>query len=167
MRRILLRAETPDLTIETVDEATDEPFERIFARYDAVIPADQLSDPPIVADGIRLAFLTMDLDSFERLRNTDLPGDLLFKPSPVARLDLLRASRSTLVTTREIKAGDLLTEDSLTEVPGGIGLSTDFKHQVVGRRVLYDMPEGAAIDFGFISEDEDGPSRTGRRGELM
>ena len=168
MRRILLRGETPELTVETVDEATTEPLERVAERYHAVIPADHMVEAPIVADGIRVAFLTTEFDSFERLRRGLLPGDLLFRPSAVARLDLLRANRKTLVTARALRAGDVIADADLAETLAGYGLDVGMRREIVGRKTLYDMPEGSDVDFGFLSEDpEPGSTATGPRGEVL
>ncbi|MCR9070672.1 MAG: hypothetical protein NXI18_03050 [Alphaproteobacteria bacterium] len=174
MKRILLHADAPELSVETVDEATTEPLEDVAKRYQAVIPADHMGLPPVLAEGMRVAFLATDLNSFERLRRLDLPGDLLFKPSAVARLDLLRAGRRTLVTTREIREGQMITEADIAEVIGGTGVGAEMRGQMVGRTALYDMAEGAAVDFGFLSEDPTGGNRTGpadsrsrRTGEML
>ncbi|EDP63544.1 hypothetical protein BAL199_07423 [alpha proteobacterium BAL199] len=153
MRRILLTADAPELTVETVDEATRAPLAEVAARYHVVIPADHLAEPPMLSDGIRAAFLCSDLDAFDRLRRMALPGDLLFKPSPVARLDLLRRGRRTLVTARPVTAGSILQQADLAEAIGGTGLGTDHRPAMIGRRVLYALAEGMAVDFGMISED--------------
>ncbi|MEQ8394431.1 hypothetical protein [Thalassobaculum sp.] len=153
MRRILLTADAPELTVETVDEATRAPLAEVAARYHVVIPADHLTEPPMLSEGIRAAFLCKDLDAFDRLRRMALPGDLLFKPSPVARLDLLRRGRRTLVAARPITAGSLLEQADLAEVIGGTGLGADHRLSILGRRTLYALAEGTAIDFGMISED--------------
>lgn len=164
MKRILLRADAPELTVETVDEATTEPLDAVARRYHAVIPADHMAEPPVLADGIQVAFLTTDFDCFERLRRMDLPGDLLFKPSAVARLDLLRESRKTLVTARAIREGDTITDADIAEVIGGDGIGAEMRDQMVGRTALYDMMEGMPVDFGFLSEDPTGGNRTGNDG---
>jgi len=168
MKRILLHADAPELTVETVDEATTEPLDTVARRYHAVIPADHLSEPPVLAEGIRVAFLTTDFNCFERLRRMDLPGDLLFKPSAVARLDLLRSGRKTLVTARAIREGEALTEADIAEVIGGDGVGAGMRAEMVGRTALYDMMEGMPVDFGFLSEDPTGGNRTGRtKGEIL
>ena len=164
MTRILLNADTPDLSLETVDETTIDPLEAVAARYHAVIPADHLGALPVLAEGLRVAFLTTDYASFERLRRTDLPGDLLFKPSAVARLDLLRAGRRTLVTTRALKQGEVLTDPHIAVVVGGSGVGAELRDQMIGRTALYDMEAGAAVDFGYLSEDR---IDTRRRGEVL
>lgn len=174
MKRILLHADAPDLSVETVDEATTDPLDTVAKRYHAVIPADHLTMPPVLAEGVRVAFLTTGVDSFDRLRRLDLPGDLLFQPSAVARLDLLRAGRRTLVTTRPIREGECITDADIAEVIGGSGVGAEMRAQMVGRTALYDMAEGAAVDFGFLSEDPTGGNRTGtgdgeanRTGEVL
>ena len=159
MRRILLTAEAPELTIETVDETTPVPLLEVAARYHVVIPADHMAEPPLLSDGVRAAFLCTDLDAFDRLRRLALPGDLLFKPSPVARLDLLRRGRRTLVAARAVAAGAVLQQPDLAEVLGGNGIGAEHGPVVLGRRALYALAEGMAIDFGMISEDPvDAPS---------
>lgn len=153
MRRILLTAGAPGLSIETVDEATAMPLTEVAARYHVVIPADHMAEPPLLSDGVRAAFLCTDLDAFERLRRLALPGDLLFKPSPVARLDLLRRGRRTLVAARPVPVGAVLRPDDLAEMVGGGGIGAELAGAIVGRRTMYALAEGAAIDFGMISED--------------
>lgn len=153
MRRILLAADAPGLTVETVDESTAEPLAALAARYHVIIPADHLSVPPMLAEGVRAAFLCTDLDAFDRLRRLTLPGDLLFKPSPVARLDLLRRGRRTLVAARAVAAGSVLAAADLAEVLGGAGIGAEHAPAMLGRRALYALAEGTAIDFGMISED--------------
>lgn len=153
MRRILLTAEATELSIETVDEATAMPLAEVAARYHVVIPADHLAEPPLLSDGVRAAFLCTDLDAFDRLRRLALPGDLLFKPSPVARLDLLRRARRTLVAARPVPVGAELRQDDLAETVGGSGIGAEHAAAVVGRRTMYALSEGTAIDFGMISED--------------
>ena len=163
MRRILLTPASNALSIDQVDEVTAEPLEALAARYHVVIPSDHLSDVPILSDGIRAAFLCTDLQAFERLRSMNLPGDLLFKPSAVARLDLLRSVRRTLVTKRPIKEGEMITEADLAEVLGGSGVAIEWRNQMVGRTALYDMMEGMPVDFGFLSEDPVGDNQRGSR----
>lgn len=153
MRRILLTADAPDLTVETVDEATAEPLTEVAARYHVVVPADHMAEPPLLADGVRAAFLCTDLDAFDRLRRLALPGDLLFKPSPVARLDLLRRGRRTLVAVRPVAVGTVLGEADLGEVAGGTGIGAEHRIAMIGRRTMYALAEGMAVDFGMISED--------------
>lgn len=164
MRRILLTADAPDLTVETVDEATQVPLTEVAARYHVVIPADHMTEPPLLADSVRAAFLCTDLDAFDRLRRLPLPGDLLFKPSPVARLDLLRRGRRTLVAARGIPAGTVLAEGDLAEVLGGTGIGAEHAASMIGRRTMYGLAEGTAIDFGMISEDPVGVPPAGDPG---
>ena len=153
MRLILLTAGLPELTVETVDEATPAPLAEVAARYHVVIPANHLIEPPMLAAGIRAAFLCSDLDAFDRLRRLALPGDLLFKPSPVARLDLLRRTRRTLVAARPIASGAVLAAADMADLLGGNGIGVEHRADMLGRRALYALAEGTAIDFGMISED--------------
>jgi len=157
--------------VETVDEATNDPLDTVAARYHVVIPADHLNAPPLLADGVEAAFLCTDYHAFERLRRMDLPGDLLFKPSAVARLDLLRAGRWTLVAGRPVAAGAVIGAEDLGEMLGGAGLDAAWRDQMVGRVALYDLREGAAIDFGVLSEDPIGDNQRskadGTKGELL
>jgi sialic acid synthase SpsE len=71
----------------------------------------------------------------------------------VARLDLLRRGRRTLVAARPIVAGAVLGEADLAELVGGTGIGADYRAEVIGRRAMYAMAEGTAVDFGMISED--------------
>lgn len=163
MRRILLVPEGLDLPLDAVDESTREPLSDVAARYHVVIPADHMGTPPMLSEGIRAAFLCTDLDAFDRLHRMAIPGDLLFMPSAVARLDLLRRGRRTLACGRPLTAGTVLADADLAVVDNGSGIGVGLRDQVVGRRVLYDLPEGAPIDFGMIDEDPVADTGSGGR----
>ena len=92
-------------------------------------------------------------------------GDLLFKPSPGARLDLLRRGRPTLVSPRAVAAGTVLAAADLAEVLGGTGVGAEHTATMLGRRALYALAEGTAIDFGMISEDAVGVPSAAEGGE--
>lgn len=160
MRRILLKpAEAPDLSLETVDDQLSVAVEDLAKDYHVVIPADHMVDPPLLANGMKAAFLCTDFQAFERLRRMDLPGDLLFKPSAVARLDMMRETRRTLVTARPLREGEVITDADLSEILGGSGVAVAWREQMVGRTALYDMMEGMPVDFGFLSEDPVGDNQ--------
>ena len=145
--------DAPTLSVDAVDETTTDSLDTVATRYDVVIPANHLGIPPFLANGIKAAFLCSDYHAFERLRRMDLAGDLLFKPSAVARLDLLRETRRTLVTARPVRLGAVFGAEDLDEILGGSGLDVAWRGHVLGRAALYDLREGAAIDFGVLSED--------------
>lgn len=153
MKRILLIADTSGLSAQGFDEARAEPFEDVAAQYQVILPADHMADVPHLSPGIAAAFLVTDLGSYERLKDIDLPGDLLFRPSPTARLDMLKRDRRTLVVTRFLASGTFLEESHIGEEQGGFGVDISLKSDFLGRSVHYDLEAGSVLDFGMISED--------------
>lgn len=140
------------------DAVLDEELAAVVADYDMVIPADHLRDPPLGGGSLRLAFLCHEIDSYLRVAALDPPGDLLLCPSPVAALDMLRRGRLTLVAARALPAGHILNAADLDEEVGGPGLGGDLRPALIGRRLLYPLTAGQAIDFGYISEDFEEPA---------
>ena len=127
----------------------------LAGRYDAIVQADHLTRPPLAQPGTRLGFLVGDLDSLERLRGMALPGDVLFQPSALARLDRHRRARRTLVSARALTTGSLLARADLVEETGGQGIDASLAEAVIGRRLLYDLASGQPVDFGMLAEEKD------------
>ncbi len=88
---------------------------------------------------------------------------IVFEPSDLSVLDHLRQRRETMAARGPIAAGAVLTEDDLAAVPGGAGISAEFRDRIVGCRVCYDLAAGDAITFGILDPPEGGDaSKTGR-----
>ena len=130
-----------------VRDVRDRP---ITDYYDVVIPANGLLERPHLGPGLKVALLCTEIDALERFLTLGLDGDLLFRPSAVARLDRHRECRKTLVTTRILFLGDLISESDLGEEKGGPGISAELKSTVLGRCVLYDLAKGTSLDFGMF-----------------
>lgn len=131
-------------------EVSVSPLADLVQRYVAVLPADHLSRAPLVAEGSRIALLCTDLAGFERAVQLAPLADILFMPSAVARLDMAVAGRLTLRTALALARGAVIARTDLATEAGGLGLGAGLVDQVVGRRVMYDLPVGAPIDFGML-----------------
>ena len=136
------------------DEVVDGTLEAVAGRWDVIIPADSLTDTPLIGGAARVAFLCRSLDGLEHASRLDLPGDLVFAPTALGRLDGHRRRRLTLKAARALSAGERLTEDAIATEAGGPGLSADLKDAVIGRTLFYKLDAGEAIDFGVIEEDQ-------------
>ena len=135
------------------DAVIDEELAAVVAGYDMVIPADHLRDRPLGGGALRLAFLCREVDAYLRVVALDPPGDMILCPSPVAALDMLRRGRLSLVAARALPAGHILTAADMDEEVGGPGVGHDLRPALIGRRLLYPLAAGQALDFGYISED--------------
>ena len=61
-----------------------------------------------------------------------------------------RDARKSIVITRDIKKGDVITSDLLTFKRPGIGLSPAEIDEVIGKTALVDIPKDTLIDFDMI-----------------
>lgn len=137
-----------------IDQRTDVALDDVLAAYDVVIPADHMTRAPVLTDRVRAALLVTDLDSLVQAVAWSPTADIVFAPSPLARLDRLRASRRTLLAARRLAAGVVLTSDDLGTEPDGLGIAEALRDAAIGRRVLYDLDVGQPIDFGLLSEEK-------------
>ena len=135
------------------DEVIDGALDDVASRWAVMIPADAITEVPRVTGGTRVAFLCRSLDGLEHAVRLDLPGDLVFAPSALGRLDGHRRRRLTMRAARPLGAGDRLTADAIGTEVGGAGLSADLKDAVIGRTLFYKLDQGEPIDFGVLEED--------------
>jgi len=136
------------------DRTVDVRSEPMASLYDVVFPANELTDPPHLRQGIRAALLCGALGAVRHLAGAKLTCDVLFQPNGLARLDRYRERRRTLITARWLDTGTVLRDGDLEEVSGGAGMAASLKSAVLGRAVLYDLAKGTAIDFGMIGARE-------------
>jgi hypothetical protein len=139
---------------EAIDRRTDVALDYVLSGYDVVIPADHMTRAPVLSDRVRTALLVTDLDSLVRAVAWTPAAEIVFAPSPLARLDRLRASRRTLLTARRLTAGAVLTSDDLGTETDGPGIAEALRDAAIGRRVLYDLDVGQPVDFGLLSEEK-------------
>jgi hypothetical protein len=139
------------------DGVTDSPLETVIVDYDVVIPADQLRQAPRLGREVKLAYLCTRFEALDPLTQLAGAADILFQPSLLACLDRYRTARATLVAGRALSAGQRLTAEDLAEQIGGRGIAAGLEATVIGRRLLYDLSTGAAIDFGMIGESKEEP----------
>jgi hypothetical protein len=132
------------------DRVVDGPIDGHFAKFDVVIPSDELRAPPRLGGGARVALLCTHLEALKHLASFGRNVEILFQPTLLARLDRYRSVRSTLVAARALDAGYRITAADLETETGGAGVSADLKATVIGRPLLYDLASGSAIDFGMI-----------------
>lgn len=154
-RKILVHAgNPPQMSAEfRFDAVIEKELAAAVVDYDMVIPADHLREQPLGGDSLNLAFLCREVDAYLRVVSMKPPGDIILYPSAVAVLDMLRQGRLTLIAARELSAGHILMADDLDEEIGGPGVGLNLSSTLIGRRVLYPLIPGQAIDFGYISED--------------
>jgi len=61
-------------------------------------------------------------------------------------------SRSLFIV-RDIKKGDILTDDNIKSIRPGYGLAPKYLHDVLGKRVLIDIKAGTPFKWGFIESE--------------
>lgn len=81
---------------------------------------------------------------------------IVFEPSDISVLDHIRQRRETLVARGPVAAGAVLTDADLAGVPGGAGISTEFRDRLIGCRACYDLAVGDAITFGILDLPDGG-----------
>lgn len=59
--------------------------------------------------------------------------------------------RRSLYIAEDMKAGDVLTPQNLRSVRPGMGLSTKYYEQLLGRKVLCDLKKGTSTSWGLFS----------------
>jgi sialic acid synthase SpsE len=73
-------------------------------------------------------------------------GDGVKKPTESER-DTKKTVRRSLVTAREIKAGEIISPDNIFEKRPGTGISAEFKDTVVGMKSGVDISVGSVIKW--------------------
>jgi len=58
--------------------------------------------------------------------------------------------RRSLYVTRDVAAGETLTQDNVRAIRPGLGLPTKYLDQVLGRKVRSDVKRGTAVSWDFI-----------------
>ncbi|MGQ9370195.1 SAF domain-containing protein [Azospirillum sp. ST 5-10] len=132
------------------DETLVGSLAELAGRYDVLVPTDDPRRPVFAAEGARIGFLCTELASFEAAMRHRPPGDVVFMPSPLARLDLLVRDRRTLRAARALPRGTVLTAADLAEEVGGAGVGAAFADHLLGRAALYDLDAGAPLDYGVV-----------------
>jgi len=118
--------------------------------YDVVLDGEAQGEPPAVREGLGVAVLCRSLDALAYWRGQACTADLVFRPSRLARLDALAVTRPTLRLARAVRAGEPVTSAVLDEERGGRGVSAALRQALIGRPLAYDLPAGAALDFGMV-----------------
>lgn len=155
-KRIIVLPADHGLSVAGFDEVFTGTLADIAGRYQLLLPADDLQHLPITANQLSLGFLCHEEYALMQLSSLNLQGDIVFQPSPATALDLLRRQRQTLVMTADRDAGHILSLADLHAEVGGSGIGVQWREAMVGRRLLYPVTSGQAMDFGYISEDFEG-----------
>ena len=58
--------------------------------------------------------------------------------------------RRSLYVVKDLKAGEVLTRENVRAIRPGLGLSTKYLEQVLGKTVKQDVKRGTALSFGLI-----------------
>lgn len=61
--------------------------------------------------------------------------------------------RRSLYFVKALKAGDVVTEESVRSVRPGFGLAPKFLPQVIGRKILVDVSENSPVQWGTIEKN--------------
>ncbi|PRR70289.1 N-acetylneuraminate synthase [Neomoorella humiferrea] len=76
-------------------------------------------------------------------------GDGIKRPAP-GELAVMPAARRSLVATRDIAAGEIITESCLTAKRPGTGIPPNFWDVVVGRQARRDIASGSILSWDMI-----------------
>jgi hypothetical protein len=113
----------------------------------------QMPPPQPVGTAVGLAVTELD-----QLHAACVPGALwafvLFLPSQLACLDILRQGRQTLIAARDLLPGDRITADDVAFKDGGSGIDAAQKDRVLGCGLCYPLRAGDALTFGFLQWTE-------------
>lgn len=72
-------------------------------------------------------------------------------PTP-AEIETAKVGRRSVVTTRALKAGDVLAAADVAIKRPGTGIAPRFLPYVIGRRLACDLPESTAVELGHLAE---------------
>jgi len=152
-KRILIVPADSGFTTVDFDEVFIGSLEEIANRYQLVLPVDDGLRLPIGGDQLSLALLCWEERTLAQLSERMVTGDILFQPSAAIILDLMRRQRQTLVMAAARDVGHVIKPADLATERGGSGIGLEWRQAMVGRRLLYPVSCGQAVDFGYISED--------------
>jgi sialic acid synthase SpsE len=105
-------------------------------------------DAPADATGLYFYAFRAFVDQVRRLEGV-LEGVGAREPLP-GEQDLIDQDRVSIVASRSIPRGTVLTRDMLALKAPGSGLSPRFIEMIEGRATLYDIPQGTFLTFGVI-----------------
>jgi N-acetylneuraminate synthase len=77
-------------------------------------------------------------------------GDGQKRPSP-SELGTAAAARKSLVSARDLRSGEVLTEELIAVKRPGTGLPPAMRPHVIGRRLRVDAPEGTVLTMEMLS----------------
>ncbi|QWD37522.1 pseudaminic acid synthase [Polynucleobacter paneuropaeus] len=105
-------------------------------------PDDSFSLEPIemqsLCDGVRTAWAALG------------SVDYGFKSSEVSNVKY----RRSLYFVKDMKAGDLITQDSIRSVRPGFGVAPKYYEEILGKKVLQDVKKNTAVSFNVLCESK-------------
>jgi hypothetical protein len=114
--------------------------------------------PPPQPVGAQVGLAVSELDQLHMACTSAAPwAFVLFIPSQLACLDMLRKGRNTLVAARALHPGQTITADDLALKVGGLGIDALHKDRVLGCGLCYPVQAGDDITFGFLQWTEQTP----------
>lgn len=124
------------------------PWDDLVSRFDVVVTCD--TGGPINLIGNNSRSVAIIYRSMEALAAAEPSSNLthIFTPNKLAILDAMRNRRETLVFASSLPAATRITDDNLTIRHGGTGIAAELKEAMIGRKLIYDVREGQAVDFG-------------------
>lgn len=75
-------------------------------------------------------------------------GTISYGPTQAEKKSL--QYRRSLYVVQDIKAGDVLTKENVRAIRPGLGLSTKYLEEVLGKVVNQDVPRGTALGWGLL-----------------
>lgn len=134
-----------------VSAQDDDWLMRRFGPFLRLSP--QMPPPHLVGAQVGLAVSELD-----QLQAAAAPGApwafVLFMPSQLACLDILRKGRQTLVAARDLQPGQAITAQDLALKDGGSGIDAAQKDRVLGCGLCYPLRAGDDLTFGFLQWTE-------------
>ncbi|GAB3440736.1 hypothetical protein [Insolitispirillum peregrinum] len=134
----------------TLPDGADDTEGWLAERFGALLRLwPSMTIPQPVA--ARIGLVITELDQLEDvLPQADLWGFIVFQPSRLAALDLMRRERQTLVAARALPLNHQLTVSDLAIRSGGGGIDAAQHDRVIGCRLQYPLQPGDDVTFGFL-----------------
>jgi len=136
------------------DEDWDEVYcgdsDQLRDRFDIVISAKEVDF--LIRNSNGALNVALWCDDFSFLENISMPSNItvIFSPGFLATIEAERLGRMTLIARRALARGSILQSDDLSEIAGGVGVTTNLRESFIARELAYDLMETQSIDFGCV-----------------
>jgi hypothetical protein len=127
----------------------------VCRHFDLVLTSDSILKRPIpLPTNLSVAIWFSESNQLSKLDPFKINASIIFSPSAVAVLEARRHRRNTIVLTKNMKRGEVISSDHLTikESDGSDtnGVSDSLLHTFLGLRAAYDLEAGKNLDFGHV-----------------